>query len=621
MPITHAAINSRDSVAPVSTAPAASNSGSLPGTPSGSVAAPSPISTASLTVKAVLISDAMRKHLGDERYSRYFFAPWAFNAGGWLEIPVSSPLLAQLCQKHFQPLICKAARDAASMPDLVVRFVVCSAEAGGYGDSNPNSRLATPSHTSSPAAAAAAAAAGLTPIVRSPVALPVGRNTGDAPSAAGPQQPAGRTGRSASRQHTGTAGAAAGAGKVASPGHSPPNAALRYKLDQLVVGPANRMAVDAISRVGIRSSDGLQMATLHGGCGIGKTHLLHAAVESQKATKAGATARLLTGETFVNEFLAGLRGKSTEAFRRSLRSVDLLCIDDVDFLANKTASQAELQHTIDAVTSRGGSVLMTSSVHPSKLTNFSPALISRLSGGLCVAVLPPDDQTLQRLVRVLAARRGLVVEEQAIPTVMAAASPAGKAVNIRELEGVLTKLDAISRLLDTAPARESRGAAGGQAGSGQGSSSTSGTSGTSGHFTSEFTGHFTGQRAVGLVAVQKALGQSAPRDTRRAVRMEEIVRTVCFELSVSSGELGASGRHPRVVLSRALCTALARRLTDQSYPEIARAIGRPNHSTVITAHQRLTGQIAACLTMDAGPRHGVLEVGLLLERLARMLQG
>ncbi len=604
MPITHAAINSRDSVAPVSSAPAAPNTGTPPGNlPSTSAAsatsAASPTGpTASPTVRAVLISEAVRKHLGDERYSRYFFAPWSFNAGGWLEIPVSSPLLAQLCQKHFQPVVCKAARDAAAMSDLVVRFVVCSAEAGGYGDSNPNSRLATPSHTSSPAAIAAA---GLSPVVRSPVALPVPRTTGDAASTPATSQPAGRAGRGTSRQHTGTAGSGpSGASKPTGPGL--PNAILRYKLDQLVVGPSNRMAVDAISRVGIRSSDGLQMATLYGGCGTGKTHLLHAAVESQKATKAGATARLLTGETFVNEFLAGLRGKSTEAFRRSLRSVDLLCIDDVDFLANKTASQAELQHTIDAVTSRGGSVLMTSSVHPSKFTNFSPALISRLSGGLCVAVLPPDDQTLQRLVRVLAGRRGLVVEEQAVPTVMAAASPAGKPVNIRELEGVLTKLDAISRLLDPAPTREGRGQPGYPGGSSSGN-------------------HLQGQRAVGLVAVQKALGQSTPRDTRRAVRMEEIVRTVCFELSVSSGELGASGRHPRVVLARALCTALARRLTDQSYPEIARAIGRPNHSTVITAHQRLTGQIAACLTMDAGPRHGVLEVGLLLERVARMLQG
>ena len=604
VPITHAAINSRDSVAPVSSALAAPNTGTASGSLPNSAAATGTVSsatpTASPAVRAVLISEAVRKHLGDERYSRYFFAPWSFNAGGWLEISVSSPLLAQLCQKHFQPVVCKAARDAAAMPDLVVRFVVCSAEAGGYGDSNPNSRLATPSHTSSPAAMAAAAT-GLTPIIRSPVALPVPRSTGDVASTPATSQPTGRAGRSTSRQHTGTAGSgAAGSSKPTGPGL--PNATLRYKLDQLVVGPSNRMAVDAISRVGIRSSDGLQMATLYGGCGTGKTHLLHAAVESQRATKAGATARLLTGETFVNEFLAGIRGKSTEAFRRSLRSVDLLCIDDVDFLANKTASQAELQHTIDAVTSRGGSVLMTSSVHPSKLTNFSAALISRLSGGLCVAVLPPDDQTLQRLVRVLAGRRGLIVEEQAVPTVMAAASPAGKAVNIRELEGVLTKLDAISRLLDTAPAREGRG----QPGYPGGSSSTN---------------YVQGQRAVGLVAVQKALGQSTPRDTRRAVRMEEIVRTVCFELSVSSGELGASGRHPRVVLARALCTALARRLTDQSYPEIARAIGRPNHSTVITAHQRLTGQIAACLTMDAGPRHGVLEVGLLLERLARMLQG
>ncbi len=508
------------------------------------------------------IAGAVRTHLGAERYSRYFVLPWTMSAGGWLEIPVASPLLAQLCQQHFMPVVTKAAREAAGLIDLPVRFVVVAPE---VPVNHVNSVMQNPGFAT-PATEQATAESRLARHLPPPA--PAGSQS--APAAQAQQAPLARGGRSTSRQHGG-----------ASPATNTP----RYRIDQLVIGPGNRMGADAIGRVGLRNGEGLSVLALHGACGTGKTHLLHGAVESLRAARPNATSRLITGETFVNEFLASLRGKSVEQFRRSLRGLDLLCIDDADFLAGKSATQIELQHTIDAITSRGGSVVITSTVHPGKLSDFSPALVSRLSGGLCVAVLPPDDQTLQRLVRVLAARRGLVIEEQAIPVIMASAGPAGKHVNIRDLEGVLTKLDAVSRLLDTAPTRSGN------------------------------------HRIVGLVAVQKALGHSAPRDTRRAVRMEEVIRTVCFELSVSATELAASGRHPRVVLARALCTAIARRLTDLSYPEIARSIGRPNHSTVITAHQRLTGQIEACQSLDAGPRHGVLEVGLLLERLVRLLNG
>lgn len=568
MPTTHAAVTPRDSVAHSVN----SNSNTVPingatGTAAGAPVAPTPDAAAREMLMRHpatpgTIAGAVRTHLGAERYSRYFVLPWTMSAGGWLEIPVASPLLAQLCQQHFMPVVTKAAREAAGLIDLPVRFVVVAPE---VPVNHVNSVMQNPGFAT-PATEQATAESRLARHLPPPT--PAGSQS--APAAQAQQAPLARSGRSTSRQHGG-----------ASPATNTP----RYRIDQLVIGPGNRMGADAIGRVGLRNGEGLSVLALHGACGTGKTHLLHGAVESLRAARPNATSRLITGETFVNEFLASLRGKSVEQFRRSLRGLDLLCIDDADFLAGKSATQIELQHTIDAITSRGGSVVITSTVHPGKLTDFSPALVSRLSGGLCVAVLPPDDQTLQRLVRVLAARRGLVIEEQAIPVIMASAGPAGKHVNIRDLEGVLTKLDAVSRLLDTAPTRSGN------------------------------------QRIVGLVAVQKALGHSAPRDTRRAVRMEEVIRTVCFELSVSATELAASGRHPRVVLARALCTAIARRLTDLSYPEIARSIGRPNHSTVITAHQRLTGQIEACQSLDAGPRHGVLEVGLLLERLVRLLNG
>jgi len=560
------------------------------------------------------VSAAFADHLGAERYSRYFVRPWAFTSGGWLEIPVASAMMAQLCQQHFLPVLVGVASRIGHR-DLAVRFVVAADAAATHTFGKPASsprglnlepamasahpaaplaqqRVTAKSAFSASPAASPAASAASSP---APGSFQHARPTGPLlpnqpvqitqPVAVGFSAAPAETGRS-NRDRTDVR-TDVRTGSRQHPGSTLGPVAPRYRLEQLVVGPSNRMALDAVSRVGQRSSEGLQIVTLFGGCGVGKTHLLHAAAESLRAARPGVVVRMVTGEMFVNDFLGSLRGKSVEGFRKSLRTADLLCIDDADFIAGKSATQIELQHTIDAITSRGGSVVVSAAVHPSKLTGFSPALASRLSGGMCVPVLPPDDQTLQRLVRVLASRRGLVIEEQAMSAVMAAASPANRGVNIRELEGVLTRLDAVARLLD-APTR-------------------AGTSGNA-------------ARSVGLVAVHKAVGQSSAAPAKRAIRMEEILRTVCLELSVSLVELAGSGRHPRVVIARALCTALARKLTDLSYPEIARGIGRPNHSTVITANQRLTGQIAACLSVDGGPRHGTLEIGLLWERLLRIMQ-
>lgn len=373
----------------------------------------------------------------------------------------------------------------------------------------------------------------------------------------------------------------------------------RSSLNELVPGATNRLALDAARRVASGSLRGC-LVYLHGGCGLGKTHIL-AAVADEAAGVAGAAAsavRLVSGEQFANEFIASVkseRGDRMERFRKQYRSLDVLCVDDLQSLRGKTATQNELQHTIDAVLARGGRVLLCGSCHPRRMEHLTEQLVSRLMGGLVVEVGAPDAATSARIVQALAARRGLVIEGPAAEALAGAVAGDQRSpmreVSVRDLEGLVTKVEAIHRLL--------------------GAGSVSGDA---------LTG---GGGAVGMVSVNRALADTGrPGSTqgtratdvsggvlarigpRQPVRLEEIVALVCQRLNVTMGEVAGRGRHPRVVLARAAATLLARRHTRASYPEIARALGRPNHSTVITAHQRLDALMREGHAADMGDGRG-----------------
>ncbi len=364
----------------------------------------------------------------------------------------------------------------------------------------------------------------------------------------------------------------------------------KARLNELVVSQQNRMAVDAAHRVAVGSLPGGCLLFVHGGCGLGKTHIL-AAVAEEAGSRQGTNARCMSGEQFANEFISAVkaeRGDRMDRFRRQYRALDVLCIDDIQGLQGKNATQQELQHTIDALLSRGARVVISSSCHPRRLEQFSDALVSRMMGGLVVEVLPPDPAAAKLIVQALAARRGLVIEPAAAEAVALSVinDPrcGTRALSIRELEGVVTKVEAVHRLLGAGVVPGDISAGGGG--------------------------------AVGMVSVNRALADR-PETTRSAgavlarigprqpIRLEAVVALACQKMNVTPTEVAGRGRHPRVVLARALATLLARKHTRASYPEIARAVGRPNHSTVITAHQRLDALLEQNATADCGDGRGL----------------
>lgn len=345
--------------------------------------------------------------------------------------------------------------------------------------------------------------------------------------------------------------------------------ALRHRFAEFVVGSSNRLAYDAATRIA-RGDASVPMLFIHGECGVGKTHLLQSVAAEWLETRPGTRVRYITGEAFTNEYVAAVQARRVEPLRASLRRLDLLCIDDVHFLSGKVATQTEFLHTFDALLHSGARVALASDHHPRDIERLNEHLVSRCLGGAVVRIDRPDAEARRGIIRRIAAQRGVSLDEAGVSSIAATCTG-----SVREIEGAVARVQAMSRLLAEAS---------------------------------------DGSSSIAPVVVQTALA-SPQRRLTRPVRVLTIAEIVCRELSVDMSELLGRGRHKRVVLARSLTAYLARMCTTQSYPEIARELNRPNHSTIVTAFQRIKKQIDENLPFADDPSLGVVALGDLCERL------
>jgi chromosomal replication initiator protein len=316
------------------------------------------------------------------------------------------------------------------------------------------------------------------------------------------------------------------------------------RLEDFVVGESNRLGFAASEQLGDGSPEAPSILFIHGECGVGKTHLIQGLCRRRLERSPRQVARYVTAEQFTNEYIASVRAGTLDDFRKRLRRVDLLAIDDIHFFASKTATQAEFLHTIDAIDLTGARIALVSDEHPRHIRRFSQSLVSRFLSGMVVKIDRPDRSTRVELVRRLARDRGLDL------TTAAEDAVAGRcAGSIREVEGAITRLGALIEL-----------------------------------------DGLRGQ--IGPGAVERLLGDDAATAAGAApIRLGRIVDGVCERLRVSREDLLGSGRHARTVIARGMVAHLARELTTHSYPEIARALGRDTHSAVHTAAKRLRSMI------------------------------
>jgi len=342
------------------------------------------------------------------------------------------------------------------------------------------------------------------------------------------------------------------------------------RLEDFVAGDNNRLALDAASRMA-EGQDGLRCLVMHGGCGVGKTHLLQGLCRARRERHPQARIRYVPAEQFTNEYIHAVRGGGVEGFRQRMRRVDLLVIDDVHFLADKAATQSEFLHTLDALDLAGAQVALASDEHPRLIRKFGQSLVSRMLAGMVVRVESPDPQVRRLLAERLAARRGLRLTSEA-GTALGERCVGGA----REIEGLLSRVDAMRAV-----------------------------SGDRGE--------------VSAGEVRRIFQQDDANRGTQPVRLPEIVETICTALGVEPDQVRAGGRHRRVALARGLIAWLARDLTAMSFPEIARGLGRSAHSAVHGGWTRVQGLLDADARVDAGAS-GEIAVRELVARLRHALR-
>ncbi len=355
---------------------------------------------------------------------------------------------------------------------------------------------------------------------------------------------------------------------------------LRHRLDDFIVGPTNELAFAAAENFATENADAPTTLFLHGGCGLGKTHLMHGICRRLLDRRPDARVHYTTAEQFTNEFLAAMRGNRVAAFRHKVRRLDLLAVDDVHFLGGKVATQQEFLHSFDTLELGGARVVLASDSHPKLIRQFSDALVSRCLRGLVVQVQEPDTATRVRIVRALAQRRGLSILDSVIDALAARCQG-----SVREIEGTLTKLHALVRL-----ANDRRG---------HGSDTTGDT--------------------VGHALLNRLFEAQRAEQPARTITFEQILGAVAEEWGVTRRQIIGNDRRRRFVDARALAIHLARQLTAMSYPEIAAAMDRAGHSTIITAAQRMERAVAEGKRITQPETLAQVPVAEIVERLRRRI--
>lgn len=299
----------------------------------------------------------------------------------------------------------------------------------------------------------------------------------------------------------------------------------------------------------------------------------------------GSKVRYITGEAFTNSFVQSIRTKTVDAFEKKFKGLDVLCLDDVHMVAGKESTQNELLQIFNTLSLNGAKVIIASDAPPNEIARLNSGLASRFNGGVVARIDTPDRDLGLRIARQICLVRGMSIDDAGLGAILdriGVGQAGGQGASVRELEGAIVQVQAVARLLD----QDQHG-------------------------------------APTLTSIHRALQLRCGTDNAAASRgpipIDLIMKIVCEHLGVTRQDLGGRGRHRTVVLARELIVHLARELTTNSFPEIAHSIGRPNHSTVITAAKRIKGRIEKLeLCTPMGPNSGVTVKGLVDELCERV---
>ncbi|MCG2362169.1 chromosomal replication initiator protein DnaA [Staphylococcus epidermidis] len=311
--------------------------------------------------------------------------------------------------------------------------------------------------------------------------------------------------------------------------------------DTFVIGPGNRFPHAASLAVAEAPAEAYNPLFIYGGVGLGKTHLMHAIGHHVLSNKPNAKVIYTSSEKFTNEFIKSIRDNETEAFREKYRKIDVLLIDDIQFIQNKEQTQEEFFHTFNELHQNNKQIVISSDRPPKEIAKLEDRLRSRFEWGLIVDITPPDYETRMAILQKKIEEENLDIPPEALNYIANQIQS-----NIRELEGALTRLLAYSKL--------------------QGKP-----------ITTELTA--------------EALKDIIQSPKSKKITIQDIQKVVGQYYSVRIEDFSAKKRTKSIAYPRQIAMYLSRELTDFSLPKIGEEFGGRDHTTVIHAHEKIANDI------------------------------
>ncbi len=315
----------------------------------------------------------------------------------------------------------------------------------------------------------------------------------------------------------------------------------RYTFDNLITGGFNRMAAAAAASVAENPGRNYNPLFIYGGVGLGKTHILHAIGHKAMESVPGCRVLYVSSETFTNELINAIREGRNEEFRNRYRTIDVLLIDDIQFIAGKESTQEEFFHTFNALVLKGKHVIMTSDRHPKVMVTLDDRLRSRFEGGLTADVQPPDLESRMAILRERAEQIGMHVPSEVVDYVSHKIQS-----NVRELEGALNKIIMMAQM---------NGA------------------------------------SISMDIATQALNDAALTQRRRLITPARIVEVVAKFYNCSEKEMRGRGRSKDIVLPRQVAMYIMRQETDRSLADVGTELGGRDHTTVIHGSEKIAQEI------------------------------
>lgn len=311
----------------------------------------------------------------------------------------------------------------------------------------------------------------------------------------------------------------------------------KYTFDTFVCGAGNQFAHAAAQAVANKPATNYNPLFIYGGVGLGKTHLLTAIGNHILAGNGSARICLYTSEKFMNEMINCIRYKKMEEFRNKFRSMDVLLIDDIQFMAGKEATQEEFFHTFNALHESHKQIVVTSDKFPKDMAGLEERLRSRFEWGLIADIQPPDIET-----KIAILKRKSEIDSIHLPNDVALFLASSSTSNVRELEGMLIRLGAYASLTG-----------------------------------SEIT-----------LSMAKEVLKDIIVEKNREMTVEMIQKFVSEFFSIKTSDMKSDKRLKNLVIPRQIAIYLCRELTKSSYPEIGEKFGGKDHSTIIHSFKKIS---------------------------------